>query len=44
MHKEEMSSVGGDETDRKKSEALELDICFWDLNPKNHLWSRLKAI
>lgn len=22
----------------------ELDICFWDMNPKAHLWSRLKAL
>jgi hypothetical protein len=43
VRKEEMSSAGGD-TDRKKSENLEFDICFWDLNPKNHLASRLKAI
>ncbi len=23
---------------------MELDICFWDMNPKEHLWSRLKAL
>ena len=43
LRKEEMSSAGGD-TDRKKKDVLEFDICFWDLNPKNHLASRLKAI
>ena len=25
-------------------ENFELDICFWDMNPKEHLWSRLKAL
>lgn len=28
----------------KRIEPLELDICFWDMNPKEHLWSRLKAL
>jgi hypothetical protein len=26
------------------TENFELDICFWDMNPKEHLWSRLKAL
>ena len=25
-------------------EAYELDIQFWNMNPKEHLWSRLKAL
>jgi hypothetical protein len=27
-----------------EGKAYDLDISFWNLNPKEHLWSKLKAI
>eukprot|EP00347_Sterkiella_histriomuscorum_P014922 403358997 len=29
---------------QEKDQTCELDICFWDMNPKEHLWSRIKAL
>lgn len=39
-HLNTKSSMDGDQN----TETCELDICFWDMNPKEHLWSRLKAL
>ncbi|CDW77158.1 UNKNOWN [Stylonychia lemnae] len=38
-------SFKGENNDSRNSlDKYELDICFWDMNPKEHLWSRLKSL
>ncbi|CDW76159.1 UNKNOWN [Stylonychia lemnae] len=41
---EQYSSANNGLKNQQTLENFELDICFWDMNPKEHLWSRLKAL
>ena len=37
------TDAGGGSTPLKVDERCELDISFWELNPNEHIWARLKS-